>query len=79
VSEDDKMVEVQDNRKRKIALQRVNVEGNEDTFMYIHSEQKAVKEASMEAHFSTRYEQELVHLNESIHKKRGVKNITKVY
>lgn len=54
MSEDDKMVEVQDNRKRKIALQRVNVEGNEDTFMYIHSEQKAVKEASMEAHFSTR-------------------------
>lgn len=79
VSEDNKLVEVHDNRKRKIALQRVSVEGNEDTFMYIRSEQKAVKEASMEAHFSTRYEQELIHLNESIHKKRGVKSITKVH
>lgn len=73
------MVIVKDNRKRKIALQRVTVEGNTDTFMYIRSEQKAAKEASMEAHFSGRYERELTGLNESIQRKGGVKNITKVY
>ncbi|HUZ58707.1 MAG TPA: IS1634 family transposase [Hanamia sp.] len=72
-------VVVEDNRKRKIALQRITVEGKTDTFMYVRSELKAVKEASMEAHFSERYEQELEKLNQSVQKKGGVKNITKVH
>jgi len=50
-----------------------------DQFMYIRSEMKAVKEASMNTHFSTRYEEALNQLDKSIQSKRGVKNIAKVH
>ena len=72
-------VEVLDNRKNKIHLQHVVKEGSTDRFMYIRSEMKAVKEASMEAHFSARYEEELTGLANAIHTKGGTKKIDKVY
>jgi transposase len=72
-------VEVLDNRKNKIHLQHVAAEGSTDRFMYIRSEMKAAKEASMEAHFSARYEEELTGLSNAIHTKGGTKKIEKVY
>jgi transposase len=72
-------VEVLDNRKNKIHLQHVVKEGSTDRFMYIRSEKKALKEASMEAHFSARYEEELTGLANAIHTKGGTKKIDKVY
>jgi hypothetical protein len=72
-------VELLDNRKNKIHLQYVVKEGSTDRFMYIRSEMKAVKEASMEAHFSARYEEELTGLSNAIHTKGGTKKIEKVY
>lgn len=72
-------VEVLDNRKNKIHLQHVVKEGSTDRFMYIRSEMKAVKEASMEAHFSARYEEELTGLAKGIHTKGCTKKIDKVH
>jgi transposase len=72
-------VEVLDNRKNKIQLQHVVKPGCTDRYMYIKSEMKAVKEASMEAHFSTRYEEELTGLSRAIHTKGGTKKIDKVH
>ena len=71
--------EMADNRGNKIHLQDVEKEGCPDRYLYIRSEMKAVKEASMEAHYSKRYEEDLLNLAAAIHKKGGTKNITKVY
>ncbi len=70
---------IADNRGNKIHLQKVVKEDSTDQFMYIHSEMKTVKEVSMGAHFSTRYEDELTRLAKSIQSKGGVKNSTKVH
>lgn len=76
---DTKPIEITDNRANKIHLQQVIKEGCADRYMYIRSEMKAVKEASMEAHYSKRFEEELAHLAKAIHTKGGTKKITKVY
>ena len=70
---------ITDNRDNKIHLQKVVKEGCADQFMFVCSEMKAVKEASMNTHFSERYEEELTRLAKSIQNKGGVKNIAKVY
>ena len=70
---------ITDNRGHHIHLQKVEKQGSEDQFMYIHSEMKAVKEAAMSVHFSTRYEEELTKLAKSIQGKGGVKNSTKAH
>ena len=70
---------IADNRGNKIHLQKVVKEDSTDQFMYIHSEKKAVKEASMSTHFSTRYENELTQLAKSIKNKGGVKNYAKAH
>lgn len=72
-------IAITDNRGNKIHLQKVEKENCTDQFMYIHSEMKAIKEASMSVHFSTRYEEELTKLAKSIQSKGGVKNSTKVH
>jgi len=72
-------IEITDNRNNKIQLQQVTKEGTTDRYMYIRSEMKAVKEASMDAHYSKRFEEELEQLAKGIHIKGGTKTITKVY
>ena len=74
-----KPVEITDNRNNGIQLQQVTKEGCTDRYMYIRSEMKAVKEASMEAHYSKRFEKELDHLAKAIHTKGGTKKTVKVY
>jgi transposase len=79
VNEGQKPVVITDNRKNKIELQRVIKPDCTDQFMYIRSDQKAVKEASMEVHYSTRFEQELTALSFSILTKKGTKILTAVH
>lgn len=76
---DSKKIEITDKRNNKIQLQQVTKQGCTDQYMYIRSDKKAVKEHSMEAHYSTRFEQELEHLAKTIHTKGGTKKINKVY
>jgi transposase len=79
VKADTKPIEITDNRNNKIELQQVTKEGSTDCYMYIRSQMKAVKEASMDAHYSKRFEEELDNIAKAIHTKGGTKTITKVY
>lgn len=72
-------IEITDNRNNKIHLQQIEKPGCTDRYMYIRSEKKAIKEASMEAHYSKRFEEELDNLAKAIHTKGGTKTITKVH
>lgn len=70
---------VLDNRNNPIELEIVKSPDNPDTFLYVHSQRKALKEASMNEHFSQRYEQELDKIKEALHKKGGTKKLVKVW
>jgi len=70
---------VLDKRNNPIELEIVKSPDNPDTFLYVHSQQKAVKEASMNEHFSQRYEQDLDQIKEALHKKGGTKKLDKVW
>lgn len=49
------------------------------TYMYVHSRQKAVKEASMNDHFSKHYEESLENIKAALNKKGGTKKLEKVW
>jgi hypothetical protein len=72
-------IEVFDSRDQLIEIQKVNKEGETDQFLYVRSHMKAKKEVSMQEHYSSRYEEELKNISESIHKKGGTKKIEKVW
>lgn len=71
-------VEIRDKRKGKITLKVVKAEGRPDTWMYVRSEGKAIKEQSMDQQACQRFEQELKTVQEGIHKKGGTKKYGKV-
>ena len=78
---DSPVVHLQDRNGNKIDIRWVRKNGDSDgsdSFLYVHSALKAIKEKSMAAHFSARYEGELQQLSQSIHKKGAVKNYGKV-
>lgn len=60
---------VLDNKKQVIEIQMVEKPNETDYFLHIRSHTKALKEASMDAHFSEKFEEELSHTAKSIHKK----------
>ncbi|MCK5137825.1 MAG: IS1634 family transposase, partial [Bacteroidales bacterium] len=70
---------IYDKRDNLIELDIVKTPGVDDTFLYVRSQQKAVKEASMNDHFSQRYEQDLERIREGLHKKGGTKKLDKVW
>lgn len=73
------LIEVFDNRRQKIDIQYVDMHGESDKFLYVHSHAKAEKEASMDSHFSQHFEEELRNMEVSLHKKWGTKTIGKVH
>ena len=73
----DKII-VFDKREHPIELKMVEKQGCTDNYLYIKSQQKAVKEASMNEHFSQRYEQDLDNIAAALSKKGGVKKYDKV-
>lgn len=70
---------IYDKKDNPLNLKYVHKEGCRDTYMYVRSQQKAVKEASMHDHFSQRYEEELKNIKQSLEKKGGTKRIEKVW
>ncbi|MBU0559722.1 MAG: transposase, partial [Bacteroidetes bacterium] len=78
-SKEDGLIEVFDNRGQKIEIQTVDQQGESDIFLYVRSHAKALKEASINAHFSQHFEEELKNMESSLHKKGGTKKIEKVY
>lgn len=72
-------IQLKDNRGNLIEVRMVEKAKETDKFLYIRSTQKAVKEASMSAHFSTRFEQELNQISEGLSKKGSTKKLEKVW
>jgi len=74
-----KPVKICDKKQQELTLQKVTVEGSNDTWLRVHSAAKAVKEAGMNSRFSERFEQVLSQIKESLGKKGGVKKQEKVW
>lgn len=74
-------VKLYDNRGNPITIQRIersSEKEDEDIFLQVHSQKKAVKEASMKQHYNANIETQLLALKTSISKKGGIKKYEKV-
>lgn len=76
---DQSPVVVEDKKGHSIALKVIEGEDDKDTYMYVRSEQKALKEASMNELFAQRFEEGLTNIKASLTKKSGVKKVEKVW
>jgi hypothetical protein len=72
-------ITITDKKEQPLTLQKVNVEGSEDTWLRVHSKAKALKESGMNSRFTERFEQGLTQIKESLSKKSGVKKQEKVW
>ena len=70
---------VKDRRGNPIELQVFTPEGFSDTWMYVQSEQKRIKEKSMADKIFSRFEEELRGLSNGLDKKGTTKKIEKVW
>lgn len=72
-------VQITDRRKNPIELHIFTPQGHKDTWMYIKSEQKRMKEQSMRDKLSQHFEEELEGLAQGLHRKGTTKKIRKVW
>jgi len=72
------VIHLEDTRGHSIEVCWVEKAGNDDQFLYVHSQMKAVKESSMNDHFCDRYEEDLDNIARSIHKKGCTKKYGKL-
>jgi transposase len=73
------LVHLQDNRDNPIEVCQFESPGDTDKYLYIKSQQKASKEASIDSRLSQRFEEEMDNIAAAIHKKRGTKKTEKVW
>lgn len=76
---DGENITIHDKNKNPIELRFVEKPGCSDKYVYVRSQQKAIKEASMNDHFSQRYEEDLENIKSALHKKGGTKKLQKVW
>ena len=74
-----KEIEVKDNKGQSIKLQKVTMPKTTDTFIQVKSENKALKELSMNHSFAKKFEQGLEEIKSSLTKKNGTKKLDKVW
>lgn len=67
------------NDKYKVELAAFRPEGYKDTWMYVQSEQKRVKEQSMSLKLTQRFVQDLKQIQAALTKKGGTKKLEKVW
>jgi len=79
IDQDAPVCTVKDKRNNTIELQVFTPEGFPDTWMYVKSEQKRIKEQSMADKIFTRFEDELSSLSQGLDKKGTTKKIEKVW
>jgi hypothetical protein len=75
----DKATLLLDKQGNKIKVQKVSVEGIDDTFLHIKSEQKGVKEKSMDEKITRRFEERLNYLKEGLLLPRRTKETIHVH
>ena len=70
---------MQTKSKYNIVLKRIATQDNQDYYLEVSSDKKALKEKSMKDQFESRFELELEKIKASLYKKGGVKRIDKVH
>jgi len=75
----EEVIALKDNRGNKIDVQKIVVEDKPDSFLHIKSEQKGMKEKSMDQKITERFEERLTYLNEGLTLPKRTKKIIKVH
>jgi len=75
----DSRITIFDKRRQRIELTRVNVHADTDYYLKVNSESKGIKESAMNSRFKDRFEEGLINIESSLHKKSGVKQLDKVH
>lgn len=75
----DSCVTITDKKKQKIELRKVKVNHNTDYYLHVKSESKGHKESAMNSRFKDRFDEGLIKIESSLHKKGGVKQLDKVH
>lgn len=70
---------VTDNRGNEIELTKATVEGKEDNFLHIKSNQKLKKEESIDNKLTQRLESQLQDIKDKLHKKGTIKKAEKIH
>jgi len=78
-NQNQKEIVISDKNNNPIKLKLVEKNECSDTYMYVRSHKKAIKEASMNDHFSQRYEEDLETIKSALSKKGGTKKLEKVW
>lgn len=73
------VTQLTDRDKNKVGLSVFSPEGFTDTWMYVQSEAKRKKEASMDDKLRQRFEEDMATIQKAIHAKGGTKKINKVW
>lgn len=74
-----KNIQLTDRGNNKVELAIFKPDGYHDTWMYVQSEEKRVKEQSMDDKLKERFEEDLNNIKKAITKKSGTKSIEKVW
>ena len=77
LSDDAKIIT--DNRDHNIELTKVSIEGKDDHFLHVKSDQKQIKEESMDQKMTMRLEAQLNDIKQKLTKKGTLKKISKVH
>ena len=72
-------VQITDKRKQPIELLKVQVNGEDDQYLWVRSQAKKMKEDNMNGLLSQRFEEGIQNIQEGISKKGGTKKLSKVY
>lgn len=72
-------VEIKDKKDQPIELLKVKTGGDNDQYLWVRSQAKALKEKSMNGLLSQRFEEGIQSIQEGIAKKGGTKKLNKVY
>lgn len=70
---------IEDNCGNKIHLTKVSIDDKEDNFLHIKSDQKEIKEKSMDEKMTRKLEAKLTSINQGLSKKGTVKKISKIH
>lgn len=79
IESDDSGITIFDKKRQRIELIKVNVHSDTDYYLKVNSESKGIKESAMNSRFKDRFEEGLINIESSLHKKSGVKQLDKVY
>jgi len=74
-----KPIQVKDKKNQPIELLKVKTDKNNDHYLWVKSQTKALKENSMNGLLSQRFEEGIQNINDGISKKSGTKKIEKVH